>query len=713
MKKIEFMLTAFRDGLQSAFGSRVLSSDYLGVVEACAGAGIEHFESGGGALFQSSYFYCNEDAFKVMDDFRAAAGPKARLQTLARGVYLVGLEGQGSDVIKLHAALFRKHGVDIVRNFDALNDMDNLRYSGACIREAGLRHELGIAMMELPPDSPAVRGPEFYLSVLRRLMDGGVDFDSLCFKDASGTCTPRLVHDVVKGARKILGPKARIVFHGHDTAGLGVESCMGAIEAGVDQVDLSMAPCSGGTCQPDILSLWHALRGTEYSLEIDPHRIIAVEERFKDALRDYFMPPEATRVDPLVSFFPMPGGALTSNTQMLRDNGLLDRYRDVVKAMGEAIVKGGMGTSVTPVSQFYFQQAFNNVMYGPWTRIAEGYGKMVLGYFGKTPEEPDPEVKRLAIAQLNLPPTTASPLEIVDRDPRQGLAAAKAILEAEGLAVTEENLFIAAECHEKGILFLKGKAPCLVDKSGVEAKGRASLPVQKAHPTDDEVTVRINNRAYGVKFSGDHVTVNGIMYNFLVATGIDAEAVARTAVLPKGADAPAIATTTSVDSPLSGILTRLYKKPGDKVAVGETVMVIDAMSIEVPVNSRFSGIMQDVFVHLGEQIGTGHPLFRVSTITHGSERTVSHAAEGRIVEEASGRRSAMASPITGLVLRIYKESGERVRAGESVVVLESMKMETPVNCPIEGLIESIVVKRGDIVREGDILARLDQKREER
>jgi pyruvate carboxylase subunit B len=709
MKKIDFMLTAFRDGLQSAFGSRVLSADYLPIVEACSKAGISHFESGGGALFQSAYFYCNEDAFAVMDGFRQAAGPGATLQTLSRGVYLLGLEGQGSDVIKLHASLMKKHGVDIVRNFDALNDVDNLRYSGSCIRAAGLKHELAIAMMELPPESPAVRGPEFYLSVLKRLMDGGVDFDSLCFKDASGTCTPRLVHDVVKGARKILGSKMRIVFHGHDTAGLGVEACMGAIEAGIDQVDLSMAPCSGGTCQPDILSLWHALRGTEYSLDIDTSKIIAVEERFKDALKDYYLPPEATRVEPLVSFFPMPGGALTSNTQMLRDNGLIDRYPEVVKAMGEAIVKGGMGTSATPVSQFYFQQAFNNVMYGPWTRIADGYGKMVLGYFGRTPEEPDPEVKRLAVAQLNLPPTTASPLEIVDRDPRQGIQAARAVLEAEGLPVTDENVFISAICHEKGTLFLKGGARSLVDKGGSQG-GRCAEPKAPAQRSD-ELTVRINNRAYGVKFSGDQVTVNGVMYTVQVASGIDADALARTAVLPKGADAPAISTTTAVDSPLSGILTRLYKKPGDKVAVGETVMVIDAMGVEVPVNSRFSGIVQDVFVHLGEQVEAGSPLFRLSTIVHGSERTVSHAAEAHIVEK--GRVSEMTSPIAGLVLRIYKEGGERVRSGESVLVLESMKMETPVNCPIEGVIDSIEVKRGDIIREGAILAKVTKKREDR
>jgi len=742
MKKIDFMLTAFRDGLQSAYGSRVLSKDYLPVVEACAEAGIDHIEAGGGALFQSSFFYCNENAFDVMDAFRKAAGSGTTLQSLARGTALVGLEGQSTEVVRLHAALFRKHGVDIVRNFDALNDIENLRVSGECIRAAGMKHELAIAMMELPPDSGPRRGSEFYLTVLRKALDAGIVFDSLCFKDASGTCTPKTVSEVVKGARRILGSKARIVFHGHDTAGLGVESCIGAIEAGVDQVDLSMAPCSGGTCQPDILSLWHALRGTEYSLGIDHHKIIAVEERYKEALKGYFLPPEATRVDPLISFFPMPGGALTSNTQMLRDNGLLDRYRDVIKAMGEAIVKGGMGTSVTPVSQFYFQQAFNNVMYGPWKRIAEGYGKMVLGYYGNTPEEPDAEVRRLAMAQLNLPVAAKNPREINDADPRKSLAAARAALESEGLPVTEENLFIEAICHEKGRLFLKGETVATVGRAGMAANiasGPAAGAGTAAGPADDlvtgfagapevaappqrrqagpqpdslpeEVTVRVNNKAFGVKFAGDGIWVNGVSYNISVSPGIDAAAVAESQAQAMSSDMPAVATTVSVDSWLSGILTRLYKKAGDKVAVGETVMVLDAMGIEVPVNSRYSGIIQDVFVQLGTQIEVGEPLFRLSTIIQAGEQTISRATEARI-EETGGGKASLRSPVAGLVLRIYMERGERVRQGESVLVLESMKMETPINCPIEGVIEGISIKRGDIVKAGDLLATIARKKE--
>ena len=150
-KLVKFMVTAFRDGFQSVYGARVFTRDFLPAVEAAREAGITHFEAGGGARFQSLYFYCNEDAFEMMDSFRKAAGPEADLQTLARGVNVVGLDSQPRDVIRLHARLFRKHGITTVRNFDALNDVNNLIYSGQCIEDAGLKHEVAVTMMELPP----------------------------------------------------------------------------------------------------------------------------------------------------------------------------------------------------------------------------------------------------------------------------------------------------------------------------------------------------------------------------------------------------------------------------------------------------------------------------------------------------------------------------------------------------------------------------------
>lgn len=601
MKKIHFMLTAFRDGFQSVFGARVFSKDYLPCVEFAANeCGITHFEAGGGALFQSPFFYSNENAFDVMDAFRKATGPKADLQTLARGISVVALKAQPRDIIKLHADMFKKHGMTTIRNFDALNDVQNLIWSGKCITDAGLKHEVTVTLMELPPGCSGAHEVDFYEKTLRNIIDSGLPYASVCFKDASGTSRPQKVYETIKMARRVLGDKVKVAFHSHETAGTCTVAYKAAIEAGADQIDLALAPVSGGTSQPDLITMWHALRGTEYTLDIDITRIIRLEEMFKQAMKDYFVPPEATRVEPLIPFFPMPGGALTANTQMLRDNNLMDKYADVIAAMGEAVKKGGFGTSVTPVSQFYFQQAFNNVMFGPWKKIADGYGKMVLGYFGKTPVPPDPEVVRIASEQLKVAPTNDH-LTAIEKDTKRGIAATKAILEKEGLPVTDENLFIVASCEEKGVAFLKGEATIGVRKNQPQAKPESEPAKPKASTGGgpSAFNVGLNGRNYRVLLDGKTAVVNGTSYTVDVT---EALADAPKAQAPSGGVGQPLATQ------LPGLVLRIEKPPGSHVKNGDAILIIESMKMENAICASVDGTVREVKVKQGEQVQAGQVL---------------------------------------------------------------------------------------------------------
>ena len=321
-KNVKFMLTAFRDGFQSVVGARVLSKDFLPCVEEAYAAGVRWFEAGGGARFQSCYFYCQEDAFDVMDKFRKAA-PEADLQTLSRGVNVVGLESQSSDMIKLHAQMFKKHGMSSIRNVDALNDVNNLKWSGQCIHDAGLNHEVVVTMMGLPPgiDNKGTHTPEFYRDTLKKIMDAGIPFDRVAFKDASGTSTPATVYNTMKLARQLLGDKIHIQFHSHETAGNGVACYLAALKGGADGLDLSMAPMSGGTCQPDIITMWHCLDGDpDFGFDFDINKIKKAEDSFKNAMKKYFLPPEAMNVNPQIVWSPMPGGALRLYTEAFEKN---------------------------------------------------------------------------------------------------------------------------------------------------------------------------------------------------------------------------------------------------------------------------------------------------------------------------------------------------------------------------------------------------------
>lgn len=463
-KYIDVMDTSFRDGFQSVFGGRVLMNDFIPALEAAKHVGITHFEFGGGARFQAPVFYLNENPFEIMDKFRQIVGPDANLQTLSRGVNTVTLDTSPREVIDLHAKLFKKHGTTTIRNFDALNDVQNLIYSGQCIAKNGLKHEVVITLMDLPPGCIGAHDVAFYEKTLRQILSADIPYNSVCFKDASGTSNPQKVYETIKMARKLLPDGTHLRFHTHETAGISVACYLAALEAGADGIDLAVSPVSGGTSQPDIIVMLHALMGKNYDLGFDIEKILIYEEEFQNSLKDYFFPPEATQVSPMITFSPMPGGALTANTQMMRDFNVLDKFPLVIKEMREVVEKGGYGTSVTPVSQFYFQQAYSNVISGKWTQIAEGYGKMVLGYFGRTPVAPDKEIVRIASEKLNLPPTTEPPIELAERDEKKSTAHWKKILIQEDLPVNDENLFIAVACEAKGIAFLKGKTKVQVRK---------------------------------------------------------------------------------------------------------------------------------------------------------------------------------------------------------------------------------------------------------
>ena len=596
-KTIHIMNTAFRDGFQSVYGARVLTEDFMPAVKVCAEAGQTHFEAGGGARFQAPFFYCNESAFDMMDRFREVAGPDANLQTLARGINVVGLESQSRDIIDLHAKMFKKHGMTTIRNFDALNDVNNLIDSAKSITNHGLKHEVVVTMMELPPGCSGAHTVEFYMKTLQDILDAQIPFDSVCFKDASGTSVPKKVFDTISAARKILPADTKIAFHSHETAGIGTVGYVAAIKAGADQVDCSLAPASGGTCQPDVATLWHALRGENYELDVDIDKMMEAAAVFKDCMSDYFIPPEAKAVEPMIPWSPMPGGALTANTQMMRDNNLMDKYEECISAMSEVVKRGGFATSVTPVSQFYFQQAFNNVIFGPWEKFAEGYGKMVLGYFGKTPVEPDSEIIELASKKMNLQPTKENPVDLNDVDPKKGIDAATKLLIDNELDVIDENIFIAAACKQKGIDFLLGK----VEINGV--RKHSLMPKEAEAGGDGTYSVSIDNKTYNVKINGDEAIVNGQSFNISVSDGDVEDSANSSNSSSEGSE---------IVSPMNAKVISVNLNVGDVVNEGDIVFIVEAMKMEVEVKAASSGKISSIDAKAGDQVSSGDKMATIN-----------------------------------------------------------------------------------------------------
>jgi pyruvate carboxylase subunit B len=604
-KKIRVMFTPFRDGLQSSFGGKVSLKDILPAMEYSAQkAGIRHFEFGGGARYQAPYFYLGEDPFFCMDEMRRAVGPNVDLQILTRSVSGVTLETQQLHVLQLQARLMKKHGTTWDRNFDYMNDADNLVNTGKPIVEAGMHHQVCIAMMGLPFKDETVHTPEFYVNVIREVIAKGLHFDSVCMKDASGTTDPKTCYETAQGLKQLLPPEVPLWMHTHDTASMAISCYMAGIAGGVDGIDVSVRPMASGTVQPDCRSMWHALKGTGYTLDIDVSKMDEIEGLLNAGLEKYEFDPVTTTADARVIGFPMPGGAIGPNVHMMKEAGILHRYGDVLAEFPVVVKAGGAWTSVTPGSQQYWLQAFNNVLYGRWKKISPGYGRAVLGYYGRPPLPPDPEVVRIAAEQLRADPFSGDPLEAA----LDTLAIADKAIQERNLAVNEENLFLVASAHvagkdlelNEGIRLLTGKAKISLPlKKKPEETAASQSPPSSIAPQP----------AVMAAFSGPITTrctvvEGGVTRNFQVTIEPPGRVAGASPVITHaGRKIP-------VCSPFEGKvqLVEINVHVGDTIAPGQVVAAVEAMKAKHEVKAPCAGRVLSIDSTVGSDVTIVQPI---------------------------------------------------------------------------------------------------------
>lgn len=608
-KTIRVMLTVFRDGLQSSFGGKVRLKDFIPAMKAAAELGVRHMEFGGGARFQAPYFYLGEDPFDAMKAMREAVGPEVDLQILTRSVSGVTLTSQSLEALALQAKLMKQFGTTWDRNFDYMNDVDNLIKTGKPIVDAGMHHQAAIALMGLPFKSDRVHTAEFYINIGRRLLKSDLHIDSICLKDASGTTDPKTIYDAVVGLKKIMPPEMPLWLHTHDTASMAVACYIAGIEAGVDGVDLSVRPMASGTVQPDARSLDHALKGTGYSLDLDASKMPVIEDLLNEGLKEYDFNPTTTTADARVLGFPMPGGAIGPNVHMMVKAGILHKYGEVLAEFPVVVEAGGAWTSVTPGSQQYWLQAFNNVMYGRWKKIDPGYGRAVLGYFGKTPLPPDPQVVKIASEQLNLPVFEGDPLEAAPKN----IEPARKALEERNLPATERNIFLvlAAMVPDKkievneGIRLLTGKAKIDVPLKKTEAPKPETAPQEKPAPV-------LLPAFTGPVTSKCVVKEDGKVRTFVVTVEplSGAAATAPAAVAEKAAPRE----NCQVFSTFSGAvdLVDIKVKVGDTVHKGQVVAQVEAMKAKHDIKAPCDGVVSAITAHIGDEVDASKPIMTIS-----------------------------------------------------------------------------------------------------
>jgi pyruvate carboxylase subunit B len=604
------MFTPFRDGLQSSFGGKVRLHDFLPAMKTAAEAGIKHFEFGGGARYQAPYFYLGEDPFEDMMEIRKTVGPDADLQILTRSVSGVTLTTQSMEGLDLQAKLMAEYGTTWDRNFDYMNDVENLIKTGRPIVKAGMHHQVCIALMGLPFHSDTVHTAEFYINIGKRLLESDVQIDSICLKDASGTTDPMTIYHTAIGLKKLMPPEMPLWQHTHDTASTAVSCYQAGIAGGVDGIDLSVRPMASGTVQPDVRSMAHALKGTGYSLDINVDIMAEIESQLNELMKDYDFNPTTTTADARVLGFPMPGGAIGPNVHMMVKAGILDKYSEVLAEFPVVVEAGGAWTSVTPGSQQYWLQAFNNVLYGRWEKIEAGYGKAVLGYFGKTPLPSDPEVVKKASEQLDLPVFEGDPLEVAPKN----IEPSRKALEERNLPVNDKNIFLVMASMvpgkkletNQGIRLLMGKPKIDVPlKKKEEPKAAAAAPAATA-PAGSGITAPVTTRTT--------VEENGVTRTFMI-TVEPANGGAGTpdsAVAPTPAAAPT--NGTAVKSSFAGAVevVDILVKVGDSVTAGQNVAAVEAMKAKHDIKSPVGGKVATIHVGIGDEIDASQPIMTIS-----------------------------------------------------------------------------------------------------
>jgi pyruvate carboxylase subunit B len=506
----------------------------------------------------------------------------------------------------MQAKLMARHGTTWDRNFDYMNDVDNLARTGKPIVDAGMHHQVCVALMGLPFKDKTVHTADFYIDIIKRYLKTEVQVDSVCMKDASGTCDPKTCYDTAKGLRKILPPEVILWQHTHDTASMAVSCYMAGIEGGVDGIDLSVRPMASGTVQPDVRSMWHALKGTGYSLDIDHSKMDEIEGLLNEGLSEYDFNPVTTSADARVVGFPMPGGAIGPNVHMMKEAGILSKYSDVLSEFPVVVKAGGAWTSVTPGSQQYFLQAFNNVLLGRWKKMNDGYGRAVLGYYGTPPLAPDPEVVKVAADQLEMEPFKGDPLGVAP----DSLGPARKEIEKRGLTVNDENVFLVAASIVAGKNMDLNEGIRLLEK-----RPKIVLPLKKKEQPQ-AATPAAGAAAPAPPAGGPALLTHPVITSVQVVEGASARTFRVTIEPPGGAGpapaaaAPAATTPaaapvgTPVHSPFEGKvqLVDLLVKVGDSVSEGQVVAAVEAMKAKHDVKAPCSGTVKSVDVQIGTDI---------------------------------------------------------------------------------------------------------------
>ena len=392
MPKIGITETVLRDAHQSLIATRMTTEEMLPMLPLLDKIGFHSLECWGGATFDACLRFLDEDPWERLRIIRDNC-KNTKLQMLFRGQNMLGYRHYADDVVEYFVQKSAANGIDIIRIFDALNDIRNLKTAISAAKKEKAHAQVAISYTTGP-----VFDLEYYKNYAKQIEDAGAD--SICIKDMAGLLTPYFTYDLVKAIKETVSLPVQL--HSHYTSGLASMVMLKGIEAGADVIDTAMSPLALGTSHPATESMVAALKGTEYDTELD---LVALDEisKYVTTLREKYIAsgllnPKLLASDAKALIYQVPGGMLSNLVSQLKGAGKEDKLSEVLAEVPKVRADCGFPPLVTPTSQIVGTQAVFNVILGErYKTVTKEFKGLVKGEYGKTPVEIDPDFRKKII----------------------------------------------------------------------------------------------------------------------------------------------------------------------------------------------------------------------------------------------------------------------------------------------------------------------------
>lgn len=389
---VKIVETSVRDGHQSLFATRMTTEEVVKLCEIYDKVGFHAIEVWGGATFDACMRFLNEDPWERLREVKKVC-KNTKLQMLFRGQNILGYRHYSDDVVDMFCKKSIENGIDIIRVFDALNDIRNLRQAVESTKKYGGECQIALSYTTSP-----IHTIDYYLELAKEIEKLGAD--SICIKDMAGVLLPDDARKLISALKKQV--KIPLELHSHCTAGVCEMTYMAAIEAGVDIVDTSMSPLSNGTAQPSTQALCNSLKGSQYDPKLNMDEIHKVEPIVTEIVNKYvdngLLNTRSFEINPNILKYQVPGGMLSNMIKQLTDQGAIDKYDEVLKEIPKVRKDLGYPPLVTPMSQMVGTQSVLNILNGERYKICAKEIKDYLhGKYGKTPAPVNEEIKKKII----------------------------------------------------------------------------------------------------------------------------------------------------------------------------------------------------------------------------------------------------------------------------------------------------------------------------